>query len=191
MIPFGQDENVKIDQAHAELLKSLVMANKPKDVLELGIGGGVSCDAILSGLEYNQQPYNFTIVDNWFDWHGQEPAGVREKYGQKAEIITSSEQEFVFGCKKTFDFIMSDADHFRADQWFEYVYANLLNNNGILVYHDVNIIEHDFDNLRRILYRCQELNLPHKLFNLNSLPTERCQRGLLVIFKSINTLQGP
>ena len=185
MIPFGQDEGVKIDVAHAMILTGLVAANKPKTVLEIGLGGGQSCDAILSGLEFNQQEYNYTIVDNWFDWHGQRPDGVDAKYASRCTIIDSGEREFVFSTDKTFDFIMSDGDHFNAQEWFEFVYANLLNTGGILIYHDINVFNepHSFPNLVKIYDKCKEYNLPHKLFNLNSRTDERCQRGLLVIFK--------
>jgi len=195
MIPFGEDEGVKIDVAHAHLITGLVKANKPTTVLEFGIGGGESTDAILEGLEYNQQAYKYTLVDNWHDWMpdimkrvagavGECPAGVIEKYGTRIEIVTSTEQQYVFSCDKTFDFIMSDGDHHNADQWFEYVYENLLNPGGILIYHDVNLFDDDaFKNLITIYTRCQEYGISHQLFNRNSLPEERCQRGLLVIFK--------
>ena len=195
MIPFGQDEGVKIDVAHAHLVTGLVKANKPKTVLEFGIGGGESTDAILEGLEYNQQAYKYTLVDNWHDWMpdimkrvagavGECPAGVIEKYGTRIEIVTSTEQQYVFSCDKTFDFIMSDGDHFNTDKWFEYVYDKLLNPGGILIYHDVNLFDDDaFKNLITIYTRCQEYGISHQLFNRNSLPEERCQRGMLVIFK--------
>jgi predicted O-methyltransferase YrrM len=184
-LPFGQDEGVKIDFAHAHLLAGLAMSNKPKTVLEFGIGGGQSTDAILAGLEYNQQEFTYTIVDNWHDWQGIRPDGVTEKYGSRCTIVDSGEREFVFSTKQSWDFIMSDGDHFCTDQWFEYVYASLLKPNGILIYHDIDIINSGFDNLREIYYRCQQYKINHKLFNLNSLPTERCHRGLLVIFKGI------
>lgn len=184
MKPFGTDEGVKIDQAHADLLRGLIVAQKPKTVLELGIGGGQGTDAMLSGLEYNQQPYEYTLVDNWFDFGRQQPPEVAERYGSRIEVVTSDEKDFVFSCTKKFDFIMSDADHFQTDQWFEYVFAELVNDNGILCYHDVNLIDNEFVNLRTIYYKCREYGLAYKLFNLNSLPTERCQRGLLVIFKN-------
>jgi len=195
MIPFGEDEGVKIDVAHAHLVTGLVKANKPTTVLEFGIGGGESTDAILEGLEYNQQAYKYTLVDNWYDWMpdimkrvagavGECPAGVIEKYGNRVEIVTSTEQQYVFSCDKTFDFIMSDGDHFNTDKWFEYVYDKLLNHGGILIYHDVNLFDDDaFKNLITIYTRCQEYGISHQLFNRNSLPEERCQRGLLVIFK--------
>lgn len=185
MKAFGEDEGVKIDLAHGMLLTGLVAANKPKTILEIGLGGGQSCDAILRGLEYNQQPFEYTIVDNWMDWNGQRPAGVNEKYAERCNIIDSGEKEFVFSTDKTFDFIMSDGDHHSADQWFEYVYSNLLNDNGILVYHDINVFNEpdSFPNLVHIYTKCKEYNISHHLFNANSLATERCQRGLLIIFK--------
>ena len=184
MIPFGEDKGVKIDVAHAHLVTGLVKANKPKTILEFGIGGGESTDAILEALAYNQQPYEYTVVDNWHDWHGQQPEGITEKYGDRIKIITSPEREYVFSCTEKYDFIMSDGDHHQTDQWFEYVYENLLNPGGILIYHDVNLFDDDaFKNLISIYTRCQEYRISHHLFNRNSLPTERCQRGLLAIFK--------
>lgn len=181
-IPFGQDDTIKIDRAHADLLTGLVQASKPKTILELGIGGGQATDAILNGLEYNQQPYQYTLVDNWMDFENVMPPEVQEKYSSRINLITSGEREFVFSCIAKFDFIMSDADHHNTQNWFEYVYEELLNDDGILIYHDVTLTN-QFPNLLQILHRCQEYKLKHKLFNKDSLPTEMCYRGLLVIFK--------
>ncbi len=184
MNDFKNNEGVKIDVVHAYLILGLVLSHKPTSILELGLGGGRSCDAILNALDFNKKQVNFTIVDNWLDWNGKIPDGVLEMYGNKAQIVTMDEKEFVFSTKNTYDFIMSDADHNRTDQWFEYVYDNLLNKNGILIYHDVNLIEDAFVNLRNIYNKCQERQLNYFLFNKNSLIGERCQRGLLVIFKN-------
>lgn len=181
---FACSEHVKIDTAHAYLILGLILSHKPSHVLELGLGGGRSCEAILNGLDFNKKQSNFTIVDNWVDWGGKMPDGVMKIYGNKAEIITMDEKEFVFSTKQKYDFIMSDADHNRTDQWFEYVYDNLLNENGILIYHDVNLIEQSFINLRTIYKKCKEKKINHYLFNKNSLENERCHRGLLVIFKN-------
>jgi len=183
-LPFGQDPVVKVDVAHAAMLTALVQANKPKMVLEIGIGGGQGTDAILAGLDFNQQEFDYTLVDNWHDWGGVRPDGVTEKYGDRITIIDSPEKEFVFGTDQKFDFIMSDGDHFQADQWFEHVFTELLNDSGILIYHDINLFDADaFQNLNQIYYRCREYGLRHHLFNRNSREDERCQRGLLVIFK--------
>jgi predicted O-methyltransferase YrrM len=180
--PFGHDDTIKIDRAHADLLTGLIKSSKPKTILELGIGGGQATDAILSGLDYNQQKYQYVLVDNWLDFDGVMPSVVGETYGSRVNIVTSGEREFVFSCNEKFDFIMSDADHHHTQEWFKYVYDTLLADDGILIYHDVTLTS-QFPNLIQILYRCQEFNLKHKLFNQDSLPGEMCFRGLLVIFK--------
>ena len=185
--PFGENEEVKIDIAHAELLTGLVMCDKPRRILEIGVGGGRSLDAILKGLDYNQAEYSYTLVDNWGDWAGVMPPEVQERYGDRIDIITSNEKDFVFSCTGQFDFIMSDGDHNSTDQWFDYVYDNLLADSGILVYHDVNFVNNwpgIFRNLQNIYHRVNERGISHKLFNLSTLPTEQCERGLLVIYKN-------
>lgn len=171
---------IQIDTVHAKLLNALVLADKPKRVLELGYGIGFATDEIYAGLEYNQQPYTYTLVDNWSDY--SDPEQVREKYSNKIDIITANEKDFVFGCKEKYDFIMSDADHHSTDQWFEYVYDSLLADGGILCYHDV-MLTSMFPNLYSIVERCKEYNLRYRVFDKSSLPGEMCFRGLIVIFK--------
>lgn len=182
---FGTREEVKIDEAHSELIRGLVIASKPVSILEMGVGGGQSTNAILSAIEFNQQAYNYTLVDNWLDFEGQCPREVVDLYGERMDIVTSDEKDFVFSTEEKFDFIMSDADHYQTDQWFEHVYDNLLNDGGILIYHDVNLVDPDaFKNLISIYDKCKEQKKSHMLFNKSTLPHERCQRGLLVIFKN-------
>lgn len=180
------DSQVKIDTAHAELIKGLVMSSKPRTILEIGVGGGESADAIIAGLTYNQTEYSYDLVDCWLDWNGVMPPAIEQRYSKHCNIITSTEQQFVISTDKTYDFIMSDGDHHRADQWFEHVYDKLLNPNGILIYHDINVFNepNGFPNLVRILTACEKYGLTHYLFNKNSRPEERCQRGLLVIYKN-------
>jgi len=180
---FRNNTNVKVDKAHAETIKGLVYGQKPTKVLELGLGAGESTEAILEALLYNNQIYEYTLVDNWVDHNYMMPEGVMEMYSNRINIVTSDERDFVFSTKNTYDFIFSDADHYRTEQWFEYVYDNLLEKDGILIYHDINFFENCLLNLREIYYTCEKRNLKFKLFNKNSLPDERCHRGLLVIFK--------
>jgi predicted O-methyltransferase YrrM len=113
------------------------------------------------------------------------PDGVIEKYQAKVEIVTSGEKEFVFSCQNTYDLIMSDGDHQQADQWFEHVFDKLVNPGGVLIYHDINLVDANaFQNLIEIYNRVKAHGLSHYLFNKNSRNDERCQRGLLVIFKN-------
>jgi predicted O-methyltransferase YrrM len=176
---------IQIDTVHAKLLNGLVLASKPKRVLELGYGVGFATNEIYAALEYNQQPYTYTLVDNWMDHNNHQvdgPVQVKEKYSNKIDIVTANERDFVFGCKEKYDFIMSDADHHSTDQWFEYVYDTLLADDGILCYHDV-MLTSMFPNLYRIVERCKDFNLRYKIFDKSSLPDEMCFRGLIVIFK--------
>lgn len=177
------NEVVKIDQAHALLLTGLVVSVKPKSVLEFGFGGERSTLAILQGLQYNSTSYSYTLVDNWVDWNYVPPTQVLNKYSDKLRVVSSNEKDYVYSCKESYDFVMSDGDHHQTDQWFEYVYENLLNEGGVLVYHDVNFAEEQFVNLRKIYETCKTKNLRYALFNKSSLPHERCHRGLLVVFK--------
>jgi predicted O-methyltransferase YrrM len=181
---FNDNEFVKIDVVHAYFLYGLVLSHKPEKILELGIGGGRSLDAILQASKTNSNNVSITVVDNWIDWGGTMPEDVNAKYKNDIKLITSNEKDFIFSTKEKYDFIMSDADHHHTDEWFEYVYDNILEQNGILIYHDINLIEDSFINLRSIYKKCKERDLHHYLFNKNSLPYERCQRGLLVIFKN-------
>lgn len=180
---FLERDEVKVDKAHAQTIAGLVYSQKPIRVLELGLGGGESTDAILEALRQNQQPFDYTLVDNWVDYDYKMPEGVLERYGNHIEIVTSDEKAFVFSTQKTYDFIFSDADHYRTNEWFDYVYDKLLEPEGILIYHDINFFENCLLNLREIFYTCQRRGLHYKLFNRNSIPGERCHRGLLVIFK--------
>lgn len=184
---FGQNESVKIDLVHAKLVGGLVASLKPDNILELGIGGGRSTDEILNSIQFNQNNPKYTLVDNWYDFGYVMPNEVKERYSDKINIVTSNEKDFIFSTKDKYDFIMSDADHHHTNEWFEYVYDELLLPEGILIYHDVNLYPEieggSFANLLEILYKCQERKIHYKLFNKSTIPGERCHRGLMVIFK--------
>lgn len=191
---------VQVDFCHGDLIANLVKCHKPKTVLELGFGSGFSSRKILAALDYNETgelastygpPAKYTLVDNWLDWRekGAPPPDMSEFQTPRTTIVNSNEHDFVFGAKEKWDFIFSDADHFNAEKWFDHVFDNLLNEKGILIYHDICESapangEFWFPNLAKILRRTRERNLSHYLFNRDSLASERCWRGLLVIFKN-------
>ena len=191
---------VQVDFCHGDLIANLVKCHKPKTVLELGFGSGFTARKIQEALNYNETgelhpkygpPAKYTMVDNWQDWRekGEAPPDLSEFKNDRTTIVVSNEHEFVFNAKTTWDFIFSDADHFNTEKWFEYVFDNLLNDNGILIYHDVCVKAPEsgemwFPNLKKILDRTRERKLSHFLFNKDSLASEKCWRGLLVIFKN-------
>jgi predicted O-methyltransferase YrrM len=191
MQQFNTLDGIQVDEAHVALINGIVKSQKPQRILELGLGSGTTTDAILEALQFNQQPFEFTLVDLWLEraWGGDPdtmrsgtcPPEAVEKYSQYINIVTSDEREYVFNCGKTFDFIMSDADHHNTQKWFEYVYAEVLEAGGTLIYHDVT--DRSFTNLREIYEKCKLFNLRFTLFNKNSRSDERCDRGLLVIYK--------
>jgi predicted O-methyltransferase YrrM len=188
---------VQVDVCHGDLIASLVKCHKPKNVLELGFGSGFTSKKIMEALDYNDEgetkpeygpPAKYTLVDNWLDWNGKAPTELQEFTNRRVNIVESSEHNFVFGAKETWDFIFSDADHFNAEKWFDHVFDNLLNENGILIYHDILLQPPPdggfwFPNLGKILLRARERKLSHVMFNKDSRADERCWRGLLVIFK--------
>jgi predicted O-methyltransferase YrrM len=176
------DHLVKIDGNHAEFVRALVMCHKPRHVLELGFGAGEATRAILGGLQYNRQEFAYTLVDNWFDFGGVRPETIRALEYEGVDFVTASEQEFVLACQSSYDFVFSDADHHNAQQWFDVVYDRILRRGGVLIYHDVTNSA-GFPNLLRIYEDVLANGYHHVLMNRNSVPGERCDRGLLAIFK--------
>lgn len=170
-------DNVKMDHCHANLINALIQSSKPKNILELGFGGGRSCQAIHEAINKNRNNAKYTLVDNWLDFNFVKPSYIT------VPNITANEKDFVAGCTEIYDFIVSDADHQHTNEWFDKVFNDLLSDSGILIYHDIS---HAYPNLISILTKCQENNYSHYLFNENSIPGERCERGLLVIFKNGN-----
>ncbi len=181
----NMDEIVKIDVNHAQLVTALVMSQKPGRVLELGFGSGEATRAILAGLRYNGAGCEYTIVDNWLDFDGIQPAITQDPEYAGINFVTSPENVFVseaLHAQNQYDFIFSDADHMATQNWFEPVYQQLLARAGILIYHDVTNTR-DFPNLLRIYHDCVRNGYHYALFNNNSRTDERCDRGLLAIFK--------
>jgi predicted O-methyltransferase YrrM len=176
------DHLVKIDANHADLLRALVMCHKPQRILEFGFGSGEATRAILAGLLYNRVPVTYTVVDNWLDFDGVQPEAVRRPPYEGIVFVTSSEEEYVRACKTSYDLVFSDADHFHTQEWFELVYERLVARGGVLVYHDVTNSS-VFPNLLWIYEDVVRKGYHHVLLNRNSLPDERCDRGMLVIFK--------
>jgi predicted O-methyltransferase YrrM len=171
-----------IDEAHCKLIYGLVVSQKPTSVLELGFGEGVSGAHISEALAFNDLPFDYTIVDNWYDWGGIMPDNLRQIYG--AHIVQSDEGAFIGkaverGAK--WDFVLSDADHHNCEQWFWKLYTQLLNDGGIVALHDIT--NPGFPNLESILVMVRSLNYRHALFNKSSRREEECSRGLLIVFK--------
>jgi len=176
---YQTNPGVAIDHNHIELIGSLIKCNKPESILEIGIGSGLVTNKIIEAVHYNHMKLNLTCVDNFIDWNGHVPIGFAT-FKDLINFISSDEKSFVAKCELTYDFIISDADHHHTNEWVDKT-INLLNKGGILIYHDVT--NKDFKNLYNIVIHAQKHRLNHVVFNKSSKPGERCERGLLVIFK--------
>jgi predicted O-methyltransferase YrrM len=179
--PVNMLEDIAIDDAHCDLIYGLVRSQKPRSILEIGYGSGRSSLRIRQAVNDNRGDCDYTIVDNWHDWNGSKPTHTAEAFEFGATIVEMDEGEFVNSCRETFDFILIDADHSKSEQYFDRVYWTLTNTGGILIYHDVT--NRGWPNLYEIKKMCIDRDARYRLFNKNSSPGERCDRGLLVIFK--------
>jgi predicted O-methyltransferase YrrM len=171
-----------IDDAHCDLIFGLVRAFKPKSILELGWGTGASTKAVCRALLDNgcfrsespaQLPY-YALIDNWKDFGGVPQRLVFDDY---PIAVTASEERFVKETNLKFDFILCDGDHTKTNEYWLTIYRELLSSPGIVCFHDVS--NPDYPNLLEIGLGVER----QILFNTNSTPGERCDRGLLVLFK--------
>ena len=187
---------VAVDDCHIDLVKSFIKSHKPSSILELGVGSGNTTKGIIEAVRYNESKKTIpgyktpriTLVDNWVDWGFKKPP-IIEELKDIVNVVESGEMEFIFKTRERYDFIFSDADHWNTDKWFDYVYDRVLNDNGILFYHDVSTMnplpDNDlrFPNLEQILIKCKQRGISHVHLDKSSMEHERCFRGLLIIFK--------
>lgn len=170
--------DVMMDDCHIDLIGALVLAAKPKRILEIGIGTGALTVEILRAIELNGCG-TLACVDGFNDWYFKRPPGF-ENLEDRIEFIQSDEREFVKGCYTSFDFIVSDGDHANAGEWFEDT-LRLVSDGGFLIYHDADSIH--CPSISGIRQRAREMKLSTMMFNKSSHAHERCHRGLLVIQK--------
>lgn len=167
--------DVMMDDCHIDLIGAMVLSSKPKTILEIGIGSGALTMELLKAISLNGMG-RLTCVDNFGDWNFQEPKGFK-RLRDRVEFILSDERHFVQTSRR-FDFVISDADHAHAGEWFEST-LRMVTDGGLLVYHDVTNIHCP----SIIGIRAKARNLNALLFNQSSQPDERCERGLLIIQK--------
>jgi predicted O-methyltransferase YrrM len=158
---------IEIDTAHRQLILGLILSSKPKTILELGYGTGLTNQVIHEGIRLNQLG-TVTVVDNFYDGIVFDTPG----------LVISSEEDFVHTTQDKFDFIVSDADHFNSHKWVDKT-ISLLTPNGIAVFHDVTCPM--FPNLRSSM----DAYPTGILFNISSIPGEQCERGLYIICNAL------
>lgn len=170
-----------IDKNHLKLIQGLLVASKPKRILELGVGTGNVSQVCLDAIGYNKQGH-LLCVDNWQDWKGKTPKIAVELVKLGAEVITQGEGDFVAeNLDDRFDFIISDGAHGASHKWCDKLY-DMLNRGGVLVAHDVT--NPHFKNLMEYRTEARRRRYDTMLFSESTRDDERCERGLLVVYKS-------
>jgi predicted O-methyltransferase YrrM len=176
---FNNTNAVAIDLAHNVFLVGAVLARKPENVLELGIGSGYVTNSLLHAIRFNRKG-RLTSVDNWCDWKGAQPAFVPPLRAAGVNIVVAGEEEFVRAAPDdAYDFLVSDADHFRSGGWLDQ-HLRIVQHDGFLFFHDTNQ-PRMFPGLATIEGQIQSRGLCHFHFKESSRPEERCQRGWLFV----------
>jgi predicted O-methyltransferase YrrM len=181
-----------IDVAHAMVLFGVILAQKPKNILELGIGTGVASETILNAIKYNSMKCQYDAVDfcmqfsettKRYEYQGHWAYPTHE-YIEKlrkenVNLIGLDERVFVENCESNkYDLIISDADHERAGEWADHIFR-ICKPNGIIFMHDIAGTWHP--SLQKYMEYINNHSIPHYLFEKNSRGDEICQRGWLMI----------
>ena len=171
----GPDQWMAVDPAHCIFLFGTVLARKPHDVLDLGIGTcGYTSRLILQALKYNQRG-RLTCVDNWLGFGGSEQEVARVLRSLGAEVVRQAEEDYVKGCPDdSFDLLVSDADHDRSHLWVK-DHMRITRHDGFMFFHDTN--NRLFPNLHAI--ESEIKHLPYFHFKESTRPDEECERGWL------------
>lgn len=173
-------EYVGMDSSHYLHIVGSLLAKKPEKVLEIGIGTAMLTVGLVMGLRYNQKG-TLTCVDNWFDWHGNEPPGIDSLREAGVTVCAPMEESaFLATCPdNAYDFVVSDGDHTNSGNWVD-EYFRITAPDGFIFFHDANNHEM-FPALAQIEKRVKALGLPHFHFVQSSRGDERCDRGLLFV----------
>lgn len=175
-----EKQDVGMDMCHYLQIIGALVAKKPQQVLEVGVGTALLSVGLLMGLRYNQCG-ELTCVDNWGDWHGVEPPEIDTLREAGVTVLAPLDEcTFVRECPSNlYDFVVSDGDHSNSGSWVD-EYFRITKPEGFIYFHDTN--NHDkFPSLSRVEARVKELGLPHFHFVHSSRPDEHCERGLLFV----------
>jgi predicted O-methyltransferase YrrM len=174
---FDGTNPVIMDLAHIQLIGGIVLAEKPANILEIGIGTGFLSRTLLLACECNHRG-TVTCVDNAHDWGGAAPAHFKTLSAQGANIVLADEHEFLVQDSGSYNLIVCDGDHTRTHAEAHRIFA-LAADAAFVFFHDT--ASPQFPNLRDIVTTARSCGFPHHEFTSVIDPTERTDRGLLMV----------
>jgi predicted O-methyltransferase YrrM len=167
---------IQIDPTHISFIYGCMIARKPYNILELGVGTGLTTQALIKARNFNGRGI-ITCVDNWSGYGGTPPDYVKE-LSKDVIIITAEEEDFVENSQQgVYDFLVFDADHFATEKRIARIFS-MAKINAFLFFHDVTS---SFTNLSYIIDWVKDRKYPYYVFNECSRPDEECSRGLLFV----------
>jgi predicted O-methyltransferase YrrM len=175
---FKDSTNMSMDRAHAAFIVGAILAQKPWNVLELGVGTGYVTGCMAHALMYNQRG-RLTSVDNWVDWKGKkEPSHVARYRKLGVKIVNMGEEEFVRKSRTdAWDMLVSDADHPHSHTWLD-EHLRIVRNGGLMYFHDTNQPQ-KYPGLATIEGELKKRGITCVHFCRSSRADEKCERGLL------------
>lgn len=176
--------DVRMDDCHIELVCAVMMAAKPQSIVEIGLGSGALTMALISLSFRIGHPVSITVVDGFNDWNFERPAGL-SAIEPWVLLRKMDERDFVQGSRAAgdlYDFVISDADHAHTGEWAEDT-CEIVTPGGILIFHDSDSVH--CPSVRHAVNVARRSGMQELLFNKNSLPNERCHRGISILQKPI------
>jgi predicted O-methyltransferase YrrM len=174
---YDNPEKVSLDRAHNLFIVSSILAKKPDDILEIGVGRGFVTVGLIIALKYNRKG-RLTCVDNWIDYRFAEPPGIDEYRSLGATVVNMPEEQFVRQAPTDgWDVLISDADHKNSHLWLDET-LRIVRNGGFMFFHDTNQPEL-YPGLSRVEQSLTQRGIFCTHFRQSSRPDEQCHRGLL------------
>lgn len=185
---FQETDETPMDLAHIFKIAGEIYARKPKAILELGTGSGLLTVHLFKAIAYNQNDCDLTCVDNFRDPQSQQISAILTKIGVR--IVRGNEQDYLAECKKRFDLVIADAEHFHAKEAAGDImrsYLKVCRSGGVVFVHDTD--NRMFANLWNAKEAVENDPSSYDVkwcehFICNSRPQERCNRGLFMMLKS-------
>jgi predicted O-methyltransferase YrrM len=134
-----------------EYINAIVLRNKPKKLLEIGVSAGSSAVILLNAIYRNNNAKLFSIdySHNWYKSSDKKTGFLLDNYAelkQKWELYTGSLSiKFMDQIGKNIDFCLIDTLHTIPGGILDFLMVfPYLKNDAIIIFHDINLYTYNF-----------------------------------------------